>query len=71
MAGTYQSWGLCRECGSEVIIHRKCGGRDGRGRGYNCGRCWFRTVARPMLDYARRKITRILHLPLFPRRRRA
>lgn len=71
MAGNYQSWGVCRECGSEVTITRKYGGKDGRRRGYNCGACWFRTVAKPMIEYARRIQTRILQLPLFPRRRRA
>lgn len=71
MAGNYQSWGVCRKCGAEVNVTRKYGGLDSGRLGYNCGGCWMRDVAKPILDYARGLETRILKLVLFPRRRRA
>jgi hypothetical protein len=71
MAGIYQSWGRCRRCRSEVVIRRKYGGLDRRKSGYNCGTCWFRDVALPMIEYAARVRGRRLQLVLFPRRRRA
>lgn len=71
MAGNYQSWGQCRRCHSEVVITRKYGGLDRRRSGYNCGGCWFTAVARPMIEHALRRDTRVVKLVLFPKRARA
>lgn len=71
MAGNYAHYGVCRRCGSEVVISRKYDGKDGQRAGYSCGVCWFQLVAKPMIERARRAQTRVLQLALFLRRRRA
>lgn len=72
MAGNYAHWGVCRRCGSEVTITRRYDGKDRDRAGYDCGVCWFRDVAKRMIEHAlRRRQARILQLALFLHRRRA